>query len=131
MSFNKTGRSMRRWLLLLFLAPMCAQAQTAINLAWNYPIIAPAGCLTDTVFQVQSSTNLTIWTVLTNVSGTNWSSNNQSNYVYSFPITVQPGLCFYTCQASSIFWGQLSLTSNVACTPPAPVWLTNFGVTRP
>jgi hypothetical protein len=113
-----------------------AQTNTnTVTLAWNYPA-ALAAADSNLTFVISYTTNLNYapWAGLTNVLAS--SETNQApggpNY-YSVRFLIVPGQYFFTCQASN-FWGvgsSLSLQSNYAWTPPAPIPTTNLSISRP
>ena len=97
-----------------------AIALVLLTLAWQYP----SNSVTDDLsFIIRQGTNAsqswTNWPVVTNRPATNCQSSRGN---FTNQLAVAPGRWFWVVQASN-FWGgygQLSLTSNIALTPPLP-----------
>lgn len=98
---------MKKFLISILVGVSILAAPEDISLAWDYPESEK----TNVVFRVYSSTNITIplnqWTVITNVTGTNF-----------VRLKVVPGVNYFTMTASN-FWGE-SIFSEVVSTPALP-----------
>jgi hypothetical protein len=98
-------------LTLLCLLPFCASAQLVpVVLEWNYPTNELSTNLSFTIYRGTNATQpMNTWTAITNVVGTN----------LSVEMAMTPGEYFFAAKTSN-WWGQSSVFSNVASTPPAP-----------
>lgn len=101
-----------------------------LTLAWQYP----SNSVTDDLsFIIRQGTNAsqswTNWPVVTNRLATNCQSGLGT---FTNQLPVVPGRWFWVVQATNWWgtYGMLSLTSNIASTPPVPVPVISNSISR-
>ena len=102
-----------------------------VTLLWGYDA-EPAN--TNLAFDIYCTTNVALpanqWPLLTNVPSTAaLNTNDASGTNYQLTLDVQPAQYFFTAVATN-FWGEASLNSNIASTPPPPQPVTSLAIRK-